>query len=342
MTDSFHALNDYLGRSSSVLLLTPSHEPPDDSGCIDLLTREPPGETNVLSVTLSAAPAERLSVWKREAGSELPERATIIDARRNATGARLSASEAASLSVRVLPEDAGLYDVGLAIASQLGAWKNTDETTVACLHSVSTLLATYETDRVISLITGLNGLCERLDVIGHHHVDPSTHDEETLATLRPLYDTVIEYTSDGGWIPTEGGTTTTAPSFRSTTPPPGGTAKTDPDRPETVPMRHSFETILDLLSPPRRRTLLYNLKNQPTPEIPIDRLVEEIHDIERGIPIRDSSPREETKIELLHKHLPMLQEAGIVRYDADSETVHYTANQGLESFLRYVETVELG
>ncbi|WP_144926260.1 DUF7504 family protein [Halorubrum salsamenti] len=341
MTDLNHTINDYLSRSS-VLLLTPSHEPPDNSACIDLLTRDPPGETNVLSATLSASPAERLSLWKREAGSELPKRATIIDGRRNVTDAQLPTSEAGSISVRGLPEDADLYDVCLAIASQLGAWKDTDATTVACLHSVSTLLTTYGTDRVISLITGLNDLCERLDVIAHHHVDPSAHDEETLATLRPLYDTVIEHTPDDGWIPTEREATTTEPSFRSTTTPPGGAAKTDPDRPETVPMRHSFDTVLDLLSPPRRRTLLYNLKNQPTTEIPIDRLVEEIHDIERAIPIRDSSPREEIRIELLHNHLPMLQEAGIVRYDADSETVHYTSNQGLESFLRYVETVELG
>lgn len=342
MTDLYHTFNNYLSGSSSVLLLAPSHEPPDDSACIDLLTRDPPGETNVLSTTLSASPAERLSVWQREADSELPKRATIVDARRNMTNDQLPTSEAGSISVRGLPEDADLYDVGLAIASQLGAWKNTDETTVACLHSVSTLLAAYDTDQVISLITGLNELCERLDVVAHHHVDPNTHDEETLATLRPLYDTVIEYTSDDGWIPTKREEATTAPSFRSTTTPPGGAAKTDPDRPETVPMRHSFDTILGLLAAPRRRTLLYNLKNQPSPATPIDRLVEEVHDIERALPIRDSSPREQLRIELLHNHLPKLQEAGIVRYDADSETVHYTANQGLESFLRYVETVELG
>jgi hypothetical protein len=38
----------------------------------------------------------------------------------------------------------------------------------------------------------------------------------------------------------------------------------------------------------------------------------------------------------------MLREAGIARYDADAEAIHYTENRGLESFLRYVETIELG
>ncbi|MUW13372.1 hypothetical protein GJ633_00915 [Halorubrum sp. CBA1125] len=257
------------------------------------------------------------------------------------TKAKLPTSEAGSISVRGVPENADLYDVGLAVASQLGAWKHTDEETVVCFHSVTTLLATYDTERVISLITSLNALCEQLDVTAHHHVDPDEHDEETITMLRPLYDAVIEYTPDDGWIPTEGEITTT-PTFRSTTPPPGGAAKTDPDRPETVPMRYSFDTILELLSSPRRRTLLYNLKGQPTEEIQLDRLVEEVHDIDRSLPIRDGSPREQIRTELHHIHLPKLQEAGIIRYDAESETVRYTANEGLESCLRYVETVELG
>ena len=341
MTDPDHTLNDYFSRSSSVLLLAPSHESPDDNACIDLLTRDPPGETNVLSITFSASPSERLSVWQREADSELPTRATIVDGRRDMTKDQLPTSESGPISVRGLPENADLHDVGLAIASQLGAWKNTDETTVVCLHSVTTLLASYDTERVISLITGLNDLCKRLDVVAHHHVGPDDHDEETVTTLRPLYDAVIEYTPDNGWIPTEHEATTT-PLFRSTTPPPGGTAKTDPDRPETVPMRYSFDTILDLLSAPRRRTLLYNLKSQPTEEIPIDQLVEEVHDIDRSLPIRDASPREQIQTELHHIHLPKLQEAGIIQYDPDSETVYYTTNQGLESCLRYIETIELG
>lgn len=342
MTESNQTLNNYFDRSSSILLLAPSHESPDDSACIDLLTREPPGETNVLSVTLSASPAERLSLWEREAGSELPTRATIVDARRGMTKTRLPTSESGSVAVRGIPEDPDLHDVGIAVASQLGAWRDTDETTVLCLHSVTRLLAAYDADRVIGLITSLNDLCERFGVVAHHHVDPDEHDEATVATLRPLYDAVIEHAPDGGWIPTERERTTTAPTFRSTTPPPGGTAKTDPDRPETVPMRYSFDTILELLASPRRRTLLYNLKTQPPGEIPLERLVEEVHDIDRSLPARDESPRDRIRIELAHTHLPRLREAGIIRYDADAETVHYTANQGLESFLRYVETVELG
>ncbi|WP_050025825.1 hypothetical protein [Halorubrum saccharovorum] len=220
------------------------------------------------------------------------------------TNGQLPTSEAGSIPVRGVPEDADLYDIGLAIASQLGAWKDTDETTVMCLHSVTSLLAAYDTDQVISLVTALNTLCEHLGVIAHHHVDPSKHDEETVATLRPLYDAVIEYTPDG-WIPTEREKrTTTTPTFRSTTPPPGGSAKTDPDHPETVPMRHSFDTVLGLLSSPRRRSLLYNLKSQPIDEIPLDQLVEEVYNIDRSLPIRDAPSREQIRIECIHTHLP--------------------------------------
>jgi len=342
VTHPSRALSDQIGRSSSILLLAPLHESPDDGACIDLLTPEPPGEANVVSVTLSASPAERLSLWQREAGSELPTRATIVDARRNMTNRELPTSESGPISVRGVPENANLYDIGLVIAGQLGAWKDTPEPTVMCLHSLTALLAAYEPEQVIGLITALNDLCERLGVTAHHHLDPDAHDEETVATLRPLYDAVVEHTPDDGWIPTEREKTATRPSFRSTVSPPGGTAKTGSDRPETVPMRYSFETVLDLLSCPNRRTLLYYLKSRPAGEIPLDRLVEDVCDIERSLPVREASPREEVRTELVRQHLPKLHEAGVIQFDEGSETVRYTPNEGLESFLRYVETIELG
>jgi len=313
-----------------------------------MLTREPPSETNVLSVTLSASPSDRLSVWRRESGEELPARTTIFDGRRGETEGELSdsGSESASgpelPSVRRLSDSADLHDVGLAIANQLGAWRDTDETTAMCLHSLMTLFAAYDVGRVIGLVTALNDLCDEHDVIAHHHVDPGEIDDETLTTLRPLYDAVLEYTPEGGWIPMESEARGPTPSFDSTTTPPGGRSKTDPDRPETVPMRYSFDTLLNLLSSPRRRTLLYYLKNQVTDEIQLDELVDDLHAIERSLPVRDSSPREKVRTELRHTHLPKLREIGIVRYDDGSETIHYSVNRGLESYLNYVETVELG
>ena len=348
MTESYQSLNEHLTESSTILLLAPSDGSPDDPACIDLLTREPPSETNVLSVTLSASPSDRLSIWRRESGEELPARTVIFDGRRGETEGGLSdseaetASERGSTSVRRFPDHADLHDIGLAIAEQLGAWRDTDEVTVMCLHSLTTLFASYDADRVISLIASLNDLCDTRDVVAHHHVDSGELDAETVTTLRPLYDAILEYTPEVGWIPTEREEAAPAPSFGSTTPPPGGRAKTDPDRPETVPMRYSFDTLLDLLSSPRRRTLLYYLKNRSEDEIPIDELVEDVRDIERSLPVRDSSPREKVRTELRHTHLPKLREVGILRYDAGSQTVHYTENQGLESYLDYVETVELG
>ncbi|VTT85753.1 hypothetical protein DM2_1791 [Halorubrum sp. DM2] len=293
-------------------------------------------------MTLSSSPTERLSIWQRESGTELPARATVVDGRRDKTTSQPETTDWGTVSVRGVPEDGDLYDIGLTIASQLGAWKDTDERSVMCLHSVTTLLASFDIEQVVGLITALNDLCEDIGVVAHHHVDSEEHDEETTATLRPLYDAVIEHTPDDGWIPTERERSTTAPTFRSTTSPPGGTGTADPDRSETVPMRHSFETVLDLVSSPRRRTLLYNLKSQPTEDVSLDRLVEEVHNIDRSLPIRDAPSREKVRIEIVHVHLPMLQDAGIIQYDTDTEMIQYTGNQGLEAFLRYIETIELG
>ncbi|WP_435073836.1 DUF7504 family protein [Halorubrum sp. HHNYT27] len=342
MTESYRSLGDYLTDSTTILLLAPADSPPDDRACMDLLTREPPSETNVLGVTLSASPSEQLSTWQRESGDELPARTVIVDGRTGTTDGWLPTSDSGSLSVRELSENPDLHDIGLAIANQLGIWRNTDESTAVCLNSLTALFAAYDADQVFSLITALNDLCDEHDAIAHHHADPDALDDETVTTLRPLYDAVLRYTPEGDWIPTESEATEPRPSFDSTTPPPGGRAKTDPDRPETVPMRHSFDTLLDLLSSPRRRTLLYYLKNQSTDEFPLDDLVEDVHAIDRSLPVREYATCEAVRTELIHTHLPKLEAVGIVRYDADTETVQYAVNQGLESYLDYIETVELG
>lgn len=339
MTDSCQTLNKYVDTPASVLLLAPAHDASDDRACTDLLTREPLTETNVLSVTLSASPAERLSMWQREVGDELPTRAAFVDA----SSSRTEPSELPpEISVNVLPDDADYVDLGVAISRQLGAWEDTDETSQLCLHSLSSVLDAYDTDRAISLINALNDLCTELGVVVHHHLDPTAHDEETVASLRPLYDTVLEHTPEGGWIPFQPDDTSTAPTFRSTTAPPGGTAKTDPERPETVPMPQSFDTLLELLSEPRRRTLLYALKDHPSQGVPLDELAERIHEREQAIPVREADPFDRIRIDLVHVHLPKLEEIGILEYDDETKTVLYDANLGLESFLRYVETLELG
>ncbi|MFB9823008.1 DUF7504 family protein [Halobaculum roseum] len=328
-----------------VLLLAPAHRPPDDEACIDLLAGEDPAAANVVSVTLEATPDERLAVWQREVGDALPNRATVVDAGSGADpeSQAVASDEFPRMDVDVLPEHADLMDLCLSIACTLGEWRSSEGRTVLCLHSLSTALRRFEPERVIGFVNGLNALCERLGVRAHHHLDPDGHDEETIATLRPLYGTVVEHVPDDGWIVSADDRSDAEPSFRETTAPPGGAARTDPERPETVPMPYSFDSVVDLISQPRRRTLLYVLRSCRCDQIPFDRLIDLVDERERSIPRRRSDrSRGDLEISLGHVHLPKLDDIGVVDYDAAGGVVRYHRNRGLESCVRYVETLELG
>ena len=64
---------------------------------------------------------------------------------------------------------------------------------------------------------------------------------------------------------------------------------------------------------------------------------------ERAIPARDTpDSAESVRVSLVHAHLPRLADLGILDYDTETETVTYYGNPALESFLQYVETLELG
>ncbi|WP_348610933.1 DUF7504 family protein [Halobaculum rarum] len=345
MSDGASVPDRFPGGNSSVLLLAPAHGSADDEACTDMLAGGDPSSANVVSVTLDATPDERLSVWRREVGDVRPNRATIVDA---GNGARPGSQAVASdefpeIGVDALPEHADLLDLSLSIACTLGELRGTDGQTTLCLHSLSTALRRFDRDRLIGFVNGLNTLCERLGVLAHHHIDPSEHDAETIATLRPLYGTVVEHASDGGWIVSADDRSSADPSFRETSPPPGGVARTDSARPETVPIPYSFDSVIELISDSRRRTLLYALRANRRDNYSVDRLIDLVDERERAIPRREPErSREELEVSLGHVHLPKLDELGVVDYDADAGIVRYHRNRALESCIRYVETLELG
>jgi hypothetical protein len=330
---------------SSVLLLASTADVESDA-CVTLLTRHAPERTNVLGATVSRSPGDRLSLWKRRVPDRLPARAAMVDAGRGVRTATTDVDDdelPPTFVLERLPAHAEPVDLGVALARYLGRWESTAESTALCLHSVTALVEAFERESVISLVDSLNHLCEAVDAVAHHHMDPTAHDDETLAMFRPLYDAVVEVTDADGWTVTRAESEADAPSFRRATAPPGGTASTDPDRPETVPLPYSFDQTLDLVSDPRRRTLLYQLKDVGSGTVGFDDLVDAVVDRETSIPARDPpESREAVRVSLAHAHLPRLADLGIVEYDPATDTVQYHGNPALESFLRYVETLELG
>lgn len=340
MNDGDADVGQLLGSPDTVLLLVPSDDDADDDACIDLLVRDEPEETNVLSVTVEQTPDERLSVWQQRLDDRRPRRATIVDASGGRPQSQAAGSDAfPEIELEPLPTEAELVDVATTVGRTLGTWESESEPSTLCLHSVSALLSAFPREEVISLVTALNDVSERTGTFAHHHLDPTVHSEETVELFRLLYDSVLEYDPEDGWTILGGENGRETEQIR----PSGGHSKWEPDQPETIPIPYSFDQALNLISVPRRRTLLYDLKDRADEEIPLDDVVDQVVARERSIPIRESpASRDSVVVSLTHTHLPKLEELGILTYDSDERLVHYHGNPALESFVRYIETIELG
>ena len=88
----------------------------------------------------------------------------------------------------------------------------------------------------------------------------------------------------------------------------------------------SQDLVFDLLSNSRRRFVLHYLKHAEGP-VRLSELAAEIAAIENEIPVDDltSQQRKRTYVSLYQTHIPKLQDAGAVSYDAETGRVELAA-----------------
>jgi len=82
--------------------------------------------------------------------------------------------------------------------------------------------------------------------------------------------------------------------------------------------------IFEALSDPRRRCVLYYLRDHG--EATVDDLAVHVAAWERDVPASEVSDEDTQQIavELVHSHLPRLEDEGLVEYDPRTETVSYS------------------
>ncbi|MFB6223436.1 MAG: hypothetical protein ABEH86_07165 [Haloarcula sp.] len=337
--------DEFMDSTSSVLLLARESSDAESDGCSDHLSERNLSEAKMICVKVTGSPDSHPSLWQQWPDDEQPAEVAVIDIGSNVTTeCQVAGSETFSLlTLDTLSSAVEPIDIGLAVSYFIGRWEQSDSPVVVCLHSVTGLLQNWERERVISLVTALNRQCANADVFSHHHMDPESHTEETIEMFRPLYDAVYESIPDHGWTVTGAPQNVDTPTFRDSVTPPGGVAKGEPEKPETIPIPYSFDQVLDLVSSPRRRCLLYHLKDRSEHSMELDELAKRIYEREKAIPAR-STPKscDEVSVSLAHNHLPRLDELGILSYDSDENGVEYYPNPALESVIRYVERLELG
>ena len=95
----------------------------------------------------------------------------------------------------------------------------------------------------------------------------------------------------------------------------------------------SFDACLALVADRRRRRLLEQLRHNGNGEMPIDDLVDQLHQAEPDITDERQMNRDQLVIQLTHCHLPKLADHGIVEHDPDHGTVEYRPDEQFEAVL---------
>lgn len=183
----------------SVLVLGSSLESDMDGACGELLGVFDPDSTDYLTVSLTESPDARLQHWREHVDAELPARVGVVCCGETRSVAVADGSRGTRLSlpgtdvqVTNVSSPGDLTGLGMKVSKCASAWEDDGNETVFCFDSLTTLLQYADLKRVFQFV---HVLLERLQSEGafaHFHLDPSAHDDRTLATLRSLFDAVVE------------------------------------------------------------------------------------------------------------------------------------------------------
>lgn len=189
-----------LADVSNVLLLAPSLGGGGNEVCLDLVTQTPPGETNVLSITYTDTPQEWVGRWMDGAGSP-PARGGIV-----AIGQADASIDDPSWAVKTVENPSDLTGIGIELSELLSGIANAaddDEHIVVCFNGITSLLQYADLQRAFRFLHVVTGRIKTVGGVGHFHIDPEAHDNQTLATLKGLFDAVVEIDEDGTWTVTK-------------------------------------------------------------------------------------------------------------------------------------------
>ncbi len=191
-------------EASNILFLAPSPHPNDITICTDFLSLCPPQNANIwcLGITLSAA--EREWYWKSRVG-DLPNKFKILSAGplqsddEPQPDENLHTHGADEITCDHLTDPSNLTQIGINLTSTLSDWEATQNQTMICIHSISSLLQYVPLNRVFQFLHKITLEVDQTNAVAHYHMDPSAHEPETIGKLRQLFDSVVRIDKNENW-----------------------------------------------------------------------------------------------------------------------------------------------
>ena len=181
---------------ASTVLVIESVGADTDGICHAFYPEDRLSETSLLVVSLTRSAENRIDAVG-DGDRPFPRRLTVISTEdrigttRTESGA---AGDSRNVAVRTVKDPSDLPKLGMSITEVLREWP--DDEILICFDSLTELLRSVELDRVYRFVHVLTDRLVELDTRMHIHVDGQACDDRTLATLRSLFDIVVEVPAD--------------------------------------------------------------------------------------------------------------------------------------------------
>lgn len=190
-----------LGDASNVLVLAPSMNDESKGMCFDLLSEPDPSRTNALLTTFTKTPNDVMQDWATHVGTR-PVNLKIVsvgETMRSAAATTTGAEPQLKTESPVIDTVSNIGDVtglGIKLSQQLQAWDGNGNKTVGCIDSLVPLVQTVDLQTTFRFLHVLTGRFSAADARVHYHLDPNALDEQTVSTLKTLFDAAVERQDD--------------------------------------------------------------------------------------------------------------------------------------------------
>ncbi|SEN53707.1 hypothetical protein SAMN05216388_1003342 [Halorientalis persicus] len=182
-----------LTDASNILVLAPSFPDGAAGVCVDLLGSDDPSEASVLGVTYTQSPGKWGADYERETGGP-PADGTVISVGDWGADVGTGTSE---WTLEAVEHAGDLTALGVTLSEHLAPDASGRQR--LCFDSLTALLQFVELQRAFQFLHVVTGRVSAAGAVGHYHLDPQAHDEQTLATIRGLFDAVVEVDERGEW-----------------------------------------------------------------------------------------------------------------------------------------------
>jgi hypothetical protein len=175
-------VSDEVGNARTVLLCAPSLAGGERAACNDLLLAEDSAATSVLWVTFRRDARACVDQWVELADDD-PRQGAVI-----AVGDTGEAVDVEWATVETVSSASDLTGVSIELAELLADWAGQ---LVVCFDSVTAMLQYVDFETAFEFIHTVTGQLYAANARAHFHIDPTAHDEETVAAIASLFDATV-------------------------------------------------------------------------------------------------------------------------------------------------------